>query len=197
MSNKSTISSNQRFLTITGIIAARWPGNTFSISSTGTSPRYAKLPIQTGLNDGEDSSPCFSRKHLRTTDLIPSTPIKRSQIAEEPSWNVRWTSSRISSYETRRRDKCKRPDNPLANPCCKSALWNLIAPPLSAREQTEQQETLASDLLSSSPWYDNHYADHFCEREMPSLSLFSYGQLQAVDMARTRGVIRRTSKKFE
>ena len=79
------ISSNQRFLTITGIIAARWPGNSFSNTSTETSPRYAKLPVQTGLNDGEDNSPRFSRKHLRTTDLIPSMPTRRSQIAEEPS----------------------------------------------------------------------------------------------------------------
>jgi hypothetical protein len=85
MSSGSTISSNQRFLTITGIVTARCPGNSFSISSTETSPRYAKLPVQTGLNDGEDSSPCFSSKHLRTTDLIPSMPIRRSQIAEEPS----------------------------------------------------------------------------------------------------------------
>lgn len=134
---KSTISSNQRFLTITGIVTARWPGNSFSISSTEMSPRYAKVPVQTGLYDGEDTSPRFSRKHLRTTDLIPSMPTRRSQTAEKPSWNVRWTSLRISSYETRRWDKCKRPVIPLANPCCKSALWNLIAPPLSDVSKTE------------------------------------------------------------
>ena len=76
---------NQIYLTITGMVTARWPGNSFSMSLTETSPRYAKLPVQTGLNDGEDSNPRFSRKHFRTTDLMPSIPIRRSQIAEEPS----------------------------------------------------------------------------------------------------------------
>lgn len=143
------------------------------------SPRYAKVPVQTGLSDGEDASPCFSRKHLRTTELIPSMPIRRSQIAEEPSWNARWTSSWTSSYEMRRWEKCKRPDNPFANACCKSGLWNLIAPPwVTVSKQNKHiskvRTPVVTNLSSSSLWYKHHQVDHFCEHEIPCLERWSY-----------------------